>query len=375
MIYLDNAATTKLNEDVKKTLFKLYDDYFINADSPYYPGVHVHDLQEKARLNLANLLNVNNQELIFTSGGSEANNLAIKGIAFKNINGINKHIITSITEHSSVYETMKQLETLGFVITYLKPNEYGEISNQSILEAITPNTILISIMKVNSELGAINNLELIYDEIKKLNANIIVHSDCVQAFGKYDLDLAKLDLASFSAHKINGVKGSGLLYKKQQVSLVPLISGGQQEFNLRAGTSNYHFNIILAKTLRLYLENRDSEFLLERYRYVLKLFNDDKRIKINSAQENNSLFIINYSISGYKPEVILNALEQEEIYLSTKSACSSNAKRSRVLDSLPVKSEYKDSAFRISFDLNTTIKEIEHFYKALDKILSSVKKG
>ena len=375
MLYLDNAATTKPNEAVLTTLFKLYEKYFLNADSPYLPAININDLQEQARQVLAELLKVSNQELIFTSCGSEANNMAIKGIAYKYLTKEKKHLITSMIEHSSVYETMKQLETQGFEVTYLKPNQYGKIANKDILKAIKDNTILISVMKINSEIGAINEVEVIYDEIKKINPNIVVHCDCVQAFGKYDLPLDKYDLASFSAHKINGIKGSGLLYKKSNITLIPLLAGGQQEFQLRAGTSSYQQNIILAKTLRLYLEKRNDVAIKERFTYIYCLLKSDERIQLNSSYENNSYFIINFSIPYYKPEVILNALEKEGIYLSTKSACSSKVKRSRVIDALAIADEHKDSAFRISFDLNTSKADLQYFYEKLCDVLETIERG
>ena len=375
MLYLDNAATTKPNKEVLETLYKLYDKYFMNADSPYLPATNIHDLQEQARLNLADMLKIKSDELIFTSCGSEANNTAIKGIALKYLNKGKKHIITSVIEHSSVYETMKQLESLGFEVTYLYPDAYGKIANEDILAVIKDNTILISVMKVNSELGALNNVELIYDEIKKKNSNIIVHCDCVQAFGKYDLNLAKMDLASFSAHKINGIKGSALLYKKNKVTIMPLIIAGQQESGLRGGTSAYQQNIVLAKTLRIFLEKRDYSKLKERFDYIYGLLENNDKIHVNSNKKDNSLFIINFSIPEYKPEVILNALEKEEIYISAKSACSTNVKRSRVIDALPIKDEYKDSAIRISFDLDTSIEDLKIFYDKLCLCLDDIKRG
>jgi cysteine desulfurase len=373
MIYLDNASTTPLNDEVKKTINKLYDDYFMNADSPYYPALKINNLQVQAREKLADLLNVKGGELIFTSSGSEANNMAIKGIAFKYLNK-NKHIICSMTEHSSVYETMKQLETFGFEVTYLKPNKYGHIENDDILSAIKDNTILISIMKINSEIGAMNNLEDIYDEIKKIKRNIMIHIDFVQALGKYNLELNKCDLGSFSAHKINGVKGSGLLYKNNNVTILPLLCGGQQEFHLRAGTSNYYYNIVFPKTLRLYLEKRNkiNDFIKTRFLYLYDLLISDKRIEINSSRENNSYYIINFSIPNYKSEVILNALEEVNIYLSTKSACSSNVKRSRVIDSLPIDNTLKNSAFRVSLSLETSYSEIDSFFNSLISILDQI---
>lgn len=375
MIYLDNAATTSLNKEVLETLTKLYDNYFMNANSPYYPALKINELQETSRLNIAELLNVKSSELIFTSCGSESNNMAIKGIAFKYLNKGKKHIITSMIEHSSVYETMRQLESFGFEITYLLPDSNGKISNVDIINSIKDNTILISIMKINSEIGAINNIEEIYDEIKAINNNIVVHCDCVQAFGKYDLDLSKFDLASFSAHKINGLKGSGLLYKKDNITLLPLLSGGEQEFELRAGTSNYHYNIVLAKTLRLYLEQRNNDIMKDKYEYIYNLLLSDNRIHLNSKLEDNSFYIINFSIPEYKAEVILNALEKEDIYIATKSACSTNVKRSRVMDTMPINEMYKDSSFRISFSLDTTKEQLKDFYQILINCLDYIKKG
>ena len=375
MIYLDNAATTKPNEEIIKTIEKLYHDYYMNADSPYLPALAIQDMQEKARQLLADNLNVASNELIFVASGSEANNMAIKGIAYKYLNKGKFHIITSMIEHSSVYETMQQLEQLGFEVTYLRPDQNGKINKQAILKAIQENTILISIMKINSELGAINQLEDIYQDIKNINKNIIVHCDCVQAFGKFDLDLSNYDLASFSAHKINGVKGSGLLYKKKNITILPLISGGQQEFSLRAGTANYYYNIVLAKTLRLYLEKRKTIDMKQKFNYIYELLANDNRIHVNSSKDNNSPFILNFSIPDYQGEVILNYLEQKEIYISTKSACATNTKRSRVIDALTIADKNKDSAFRISFSLDTTLKELQVFYETLNECLNKIERG
>lgn len=376
MIYLDNAATTQLNKEVHDTIQKLRGSYFMNANSPYWPAITISELQEKSRRIIAEMLKVKPSELYFMGSGSECNNTAIKGIAFKYVNKGKKHIITSIIEHSSVYEACKQLEQyFGFEVTYLKPNKYGRISNQDILAAIQDNTVLISIVKVNSEMGTMNYVEEIYDQIKDINRNIAVHIDCVQAFGKYDLDLSKTDMASFAAHKINGVKGSALFYKKDNITILPLISGGEQEKGLRAGTSNYHFNIVLAKTLKLFLERRAANPIKPLYELMISHLQNDDRIVINSDLNNTSEYIINFSIPGYKSEVILNDLEQQDIFISTKSACSSNAKRSRIMESLPIDEELKDSAFRVSLSLYTTAQDINNFAKALTKTLDSIQKG
>ncbi|MEG0364945.1 MAG: cysteine desulfurase family protein [Erysipelotrichales bacterium] len=375
MNYLDNAATTKPNSEVLNTLSNLYNKYFLNAHSPYTPALELNEMQEQGRNKLAEILKVKSDELIYTSCGSESNNMAIKGIAYKHLKNNKKHIITSMIEHSSVYECIKQLEEDGFEVTYLKPQSDGSINNDDILDAIKDNTILISIMKVNSELGSINNVEDIYDDIKAINKDIIVHSDCVQALGKLDIDLGKLDLASFSAHKINGLKGSGLLYKKAKVNLKSLITGGSQEDNQRAGTSNYFFNILWTKTLRLYLEAKNIDSVNKRFEYAYNKLGDIESVHVNSSITNNSKFIINFSIPDYKSEVILNALELKDILLSTKSACSTNVKRSRVMDALPIDEKLKDSAFRISFDLDTSIEQIDSFIDSLNECLNQIKRG
>lgn len=375
MIYLDNAATTKLNKEVLSSYIQLLENYFLNADSPYQDAIDINNLQEKARNLLAEMMQVQSEELIFTSGGCEANTTAIKGVAYKYLNRKQKHIITSLIEHSSIYETMKLLESQGYEITYLKPDKFGFISNDDIINSIKDETILISVMKINGELGSINNIESIYNEIKEINPQIIVHSDCVQALGKYDIDLSKLDMASFSAHKINGLKGSGLLYKKNNVNIIPLIHGGQQESGVRGGTSNYATNIVFSKTLRLFLNKKQNSNINELYDYAIKLFLSDDRIHINSNIENGSKFIINLSAPNYKVETILNYLNNQDIYFSTKSACSTSQKSSRIMEALDIDKSMKNSSFRISFSLDSTKEEVDIFFKALVQSLDTLKKG
>jgi cysteine desulfurase len=378
MIYLDNAATTKLNPEVMASINQLYHKYYLNANSPYLAATKIFNLQEKARTKLGEMLNIPTaSELIFTASGSEANNMAIKGIAFKYLNSPKKNIITSRTEHSSVYEAIKQLEEhFNFTVDYVDVNEYGEIDYDQLLSLINEKTILVSIMKVNSELGTINYLEQIYDDIKKRNPNTIVHCDCVQALGKMTLPLAKYDLASFSAHKINGIKGSGLLYKKSGVTLLPLISGGEQENQQRAGTSNYYYNIVWAKTLRFYLQKAEEQLAQHRelYQYAYQLLAQHPAIHMNSTLTNTSYFIINIALPDYQVEVILNALEERDILVATQSACSTKVKTSRVLASLPIKRAYQDSALRISMSLDTTKSEIDEFYTSLCAILEQIER-
>lgn len=370
MIYLDYAATTPLDNEVKKTYFSLLDKYFYNNDSIYDKGIEVNNLMEQSRDIVAKYLNVSSEELIFTSCGSEANNMAIKGTCFKYKNR-GKHIITSSVEHSSVYESFKELESVfGFEVTYLPVNNSGQVSLEDLKNAIREDTILVSIMYVNNELGSINDINSIARYLKDYS-KIIFHVDMVQALGKIDIELTNIDLASFSAHKICGLKGSGLLYKAKKISLVPLISGGQQEFGLRGGTSNACTNIVFAKTLRLMLDNFEEKikYVKELNAYTKSLLSTLDNVVINS-DENCLANIINFSCVNYKPEVILHALEQEEIYISTRSACSSKTSDvSRVMAMLNIDEKIAKSALRISVSYLTSYEDIDKFVYCLKSVL------
>lgn len=376
MIYLDYVATTPLNNEVLTGYYELLTKYFFNADSLYDKGIEVNRLMERSRTLISEMLKVKSDEVIFTSCASESNNMAIKGVAFKYCNR-GKHIITSAIEHSSVFETCKELEEVfGYEVTYLPVDCNGRISLSQLEQSIRSDTILVTIMHVNNEIGVINEINKISKIVKKYD-KVKLHVDMVQSLGKIPIDLTDIDLASFSAHKINGLKGSGLLYKSNSTSLVPLISGGQQEFNLRAGTSNACTNIILAKTLRLALENQE-----EKYNYVNNL-NDYLRdgllringIVINSKKEICLPHVINFSCIGYKPEVILHDLEAKEIYVSTKSACSSKSEdMSEVMKALNIDPRVATSAIRVSISYNTTYEDIDKFIFELQKTLNDIKK-
>ena len=364
-IYFDNVATTSLNDEVRKTYEELLNKYYCNSDALYDEGVAIFEMQEKARENIANLLKVNKSEIIFTSGASEANNLAIKGLCLNNKD--KKHIITSIYEHSSAYNAIKQLEEkFNYEVTYLKPQGDGRINPIDVKNALQDNTILVSIMCVNNEIGSINDINEIKKIVKK-HSGTYFHSDITQAIGKIDIDLSDIDLASFSAHKIHGLKGSGVLVRKAHVDLLPLISGGQQEFNIRGGTSNALTNIVLAKTLRIAFEHKEKlhKHIKELNNYFIEQLKDIKGISINSPRDNIlSLFNINTPI---KSEVLLNALNNKGIMVSSKSTCSSKKKgTNRALSALGVDEDY---AIRISFDIDNTKDEIDYFINTLKEII------
>ena len=376
MIYLDYVATTPLRPEVLSTYNNLLEKYFFNADSMYDKGIEVNRLMEHSRKLISEMLKVKEDELIFTSCGSESNNLAIKGVAFQYQNR-GKHIITTAIEHSSVYETCKELEkTFGFEVTYLKVDQKGRISLQELQDSIRDDTILVSIMYVNNEIGVINPIEEIKQIVKKYD-KIKLHFDMVQALGKLPIDLTDVDLASFSAPKIYGLKGSGLLFKRRSTTIVPLINGGQQEFGMRGGTSNACSNIVFAKTLRLALENFDNKakHIKMINSYARKCLNQIEGVIINSDETCCISSILNFSCPGYKPEVILHDLESEEIYLSTRSACSSKSENiSRIMAQLNLDKEIASSALRISFGEHTTIEDIDKFCYYLQESLRKLKK-
>ena len=361
-VYLDAVSTTSINPEVKETYKKLLDEHYCNSDALYDDGVAIYQLQEKAREALCNMFGIHKDELIFTSGASEANSLAIKGLCFKHQD--RKHLITSFYEHSSVYNAFKQMEEFGFDVTYLKPDKDGHITKEMVKDSLRNDTLLVSIMQVNNEIGAINDIEGIAQIVKK-HPGTYFHSDITQGVGKIDLDLSNVDMASFSAHKIHGLKGSGALIKKQHVELMPIISGGQQEFSLRGGTSNALVNIILAKTLRIALENKKKyEKHIESLRK--ELLDGLKDIaSINYASGISSLINISTKM---KSEVLLNALNQKGIMVSSKSTCGSRKnEENRTLTSMGYDEDY---AIRISYDYTNTLEEIDYFIECLKEILA-----
>ena len=364
-VYLDAVSTTAVNPEVLDTYKSLLDKHYCNSDALYDDGVAIYEMQEKARQLICDLLHVRKDEFIFTSGASEANSLAIKGLALKNKD--KKHLITSVYEHSSVANCFKQLEEeFGFEVTYLSPDSNGNITADMVKDALRSDTLLVSIMMVNNEIGSINDINAIGEVVKK-HPGTYFHSDITQAIGKCDIDLTNVDMASFSAHKIHGLKGSGGLYKRQYIELLPIINGGQQEYGIRGGTSNALCNIVLAKTLRLALENKDKykDYLKDLHDYLIdKLSN---LVTINSKKGGlDSLINISTPI---KSEVLLNALNSRDIMVSSKSTCGSRKNEvNRALSAIGVDEDY---AIRVSFDYTNNRQELDYFADCLKEIIET----
>ncbi|MCR2821865.1 cysteine desulfurase family protein [Lederbergia panacisoli] len=376
MIYFDNSATTKPYEEVLDTYVKVNRDFYGNASSLHNFGGRAESLISKAREQISNLIGVKTSEIIFTSGGTEGNNLAIKGVALK-YRGRGNHIITTSIEHPSVTEPCRQLEQMGFDVTYLPVNKEGRVSVDDIEAAITNNTILVSTIHVNNEIGSIQPVKEIGKMLTRY-PKVIFHIDHVQGVGKIPIDLygSYVDLCTFSAHKFHGLKGNGFLYKRQSILLDPQVTGGNQEQKLRSGTENTGGIVAMAKALRIeLLDQQNKSDSLQKIRdFLFSELQKDPRIAIQSPQY-GAPHIVNFSVVGYKGEVIVHALEEEGIIVSTTSACSSkdNAPSSTLL-ALGINEKIANAAVRISLSYENNIDEAKQFLKALDEVLERLNK-
>ncbi|PKR84316.1 cysteine desulfurase family protein [Heyndrickxia camelliae] len=375
MIYFDNSATTKPYDEVVNAFVKISTQFFANPSSLHNLGGQVEELIKQARLQIANLLHVKASEIFFTSGGTEGNNLAIKGTALQYSNR-GKHIIMSDIEHASVYETGEQLKSLGFKITYLPVDQNGQVNVKDLEAAITEETILVSIMHVNNEIGTIQPIEEI-GKILKNYPKILFHVDHVQGFGKVPLDLyeAHIDLCTISAHKFHGLKGNGLLFKREGVRISPLLTGGSQEGKLRSGTENTGGIVTMAKAMRMIEEKRHEkgEELLRIRDYLMEQIGHIPQIQLNTNPTVSAPHILNFSAIGLRGEVIVHALEKEKVYVSTTSACSSKqTKLSRTLLAAGVPENVAEGAVRISLSYENTMDEAKAFIQTLQQVLQTL---
>ena len=369
MVYLDYAATTPVDKEVQETYFSLVSSLFGNPDSIHSVGVDAARLVDTARDSILSLLKLKKYDVIFTSGASESNNLAIKGVALKYMKK-GKHIITTNVEHASVMNTCKQLEEyFGFDVTYLPVNKDGVVTVSQVANALRKDTILVSIMAVNNEIGTINPI----NEISKLlrEKHIYFHVDFVQACGKLPVDYSVADLGTLSAHKIHGLKGSGILYKSSNIELVPLIAGGSQENGLRGGTNNAPTNIVFAKTLRKALESQSKsyDFIKEMNNKMREAFKENSKIIINNS-ELASPYILSFR-TKLGSEVMMNALQAEGFLVSARSTCASNYHdASHVLLAIGLSEKEANSTIRVSLQNDVTEKEIDAFINAVNLIVS-----
>lgn len=374
MIYLDSAATTPIDDAVFLTYTSLLKDYFANPSSIHHLGRDAHFLLEKARKQCLALLGTPKHQLVFTSGATEANNLAIKGIAFA-YQKRGKHLITSIGEHPSVLEPLYQLrDSFGFDLTVLPLDASGCISLNDLRNALRKDTILVSIMHVNNETGSIHPLKAIKDVLKTY-PHVFFHSDVTQSIGKMPVPFPLLDAFTFSAHKIHGLKGSGALVVKNAITLLPLMAGGGQEFGLRSGTHHFAADVVLAKTLRLAFERlvRYQTHLEDLSRQLKAAFNQWPELTMNSP-ETAIPQIINVSLHKHKASVFVEALSSKKIYLASVAACSSKDQSySRTVYAMTHDDDRAANTLRISLSHLNDAAEIDIFLKEFSALLKEIK--
>ena len=358
MIYLDYSATTPVHKDVLDTFLKVSNEFIGNPNSLHDLGSKSNDLINAATKQIANILKVKESEIIYTSGSSESNNTAIKGICLKHPN--RKHIITTNFEHSSIYGPIGYLQTLGYEVDFVDSDSNGIIDLEHLKSLLKKDTILVSVGAVNSEIGIVQPVNEIGKIIKE-NSNAFFHSDITQIVGKKEIDLINVDLASFSAHKFYGIKGIGGLIKKEGIEIIPLVHGGKSTTKYRSGTPTVALIASMAKALRLAYEKIDNyDYIKKLNEYLQKELVFNGNIKINS-NEKCIAHILNLSVIGVKPESLLHALEKHEIYISTQTACSSTNSLSKSVLSLTNDEERAKSSIRISLSYNTTKEELDKF--------------
>lgn len=369
-VYFDYSSTTNVHPDVLKAYMDLLKTTYVNSESLYDEGTLVSRNLEKARNAISELLKVHPDEIIFTSGASEANSEAIKSVSFSMPE--KKHIITSQIEHSSVLNACKQMENVfGYRVTYLPVNEQGIVSVKDLKNALDNDTSVVSLMSVNNETGAINPIEEIKEIVKK-TSSAYMHVDMTQAIGKVPCSFENIDLASMSAHKIEGLKGSGILVKKKHVPFVPLINGGEQEYGLRGGTNNACTNMVFAKTLRIALENEKKyhNYVQKLQTLLLNQLKEIDGVEINNP-ENNLCSIVNFSYESIPSEVMQNALNRMGFMISARSTCESKSNNpSYVLKAMGYSDRRASSCIRISLSYHNTEEDILDFIKALKEIIS-----
>ncbi|MFD2446348.1 cysteine desulfurase family protein [Bacillus sp. CGMCC 1.16607] len=375
MIYFDNSATTKPYKEVVDSFVKVSNDFFANPSSLHKLGGQAEALLNQARNQIAQLLNIKQKEINFTSGGTESNNLAIKGAAMM-FKKRGNHIITTAIEHASIYESMEILKNDGFSITYLPVDSEGRINLNDLKKAIRNETILVSIIHVNNEVGTIQPIKEIGDLLKDY-PKILFHVDHVQGIGKVPINIHEygIDLCSISAHKFHGLKGNGILYVREGVKIAPLLTGGNQEGRNRSGTENVAGIVAMAKALRLNLLKSEKEInrLIGLKTFILDEIQQVPEIIVHTPIENSAPHIINFSVVGFKAEVFVHALEEEEIYVSTTSACSSKINSvSHTLIGMGIDEEIAKSAVRLSLSFENTEEEARLVIRAIRKTIQKL---
>lgn len=383
-VYLDNSATTQAFPEVAALMTKVMCEDYGNPSSMHRKGLEAEQYLRTAKETLAKLLKVEEKELLFTSGGTESDNLALIGCAHANCRA-GKHLITTRIEHPAILNTMQTLEKEGFTVTYLPVDHSGRIRLEDLEAALTPETILVSIMHTNNEIGALEPIAEAGALIKKYNPSILFHVDAVQGFGKSLIYPKKMhvDLLSVSGHKLHGPKGVGLLYIDSKVKIKPILFGGGQQGNLRSGTENVPGIAGLAKAAEMLYANLETDHarLAEYKQYFIEGVQKLEGVTVNGLLpdapfgEGTAAHVISVSFAGVRSEVLLHALEEKGIYVSAGSACSSHKKtNSATLTAIGVDKGLLDSTVRFSLSVFTTRDELDYTLQALYEIVPLLRK-
>lgn len=378
MNYFDHCASTPPYEQVVRTVSELMTLHYANSGALHRAGMEAMKLVERARASVASAFGAKPSEALFTSGGTESNNLAIKGALEASRKPV-KHMITTAIEHASVYNTAKQMERMGVQVTFIRPDASGRIAAADVEAAIRPETVLVSVMHVNNETGAIQPIEEL-GRLLSAHPQIRFHVDGVQAIGKVPLAWASagVDLYSASSHKFRGPKGAGFLLVREGVPLEPLLSGGGQEDGLRSGTHNVPGIVGSAQALRLTMESMDERVrrMRELRRRLIGFIREMPELVLNAGQDDSAYapHILNVSYPGMRPEVIVHMLEELGILISTQSACSSKSlKPSRVLTAMGLDEARASGSIRISFGDEHTEEDIDRLAEALRATIVKLK--
>lgn len=376
IIYLDHSATTKPDPAVLQTFIQANERYYANPASLHQMGVEANKLLTRAREQIATIIKTSPEQIIFTSGGSESNNFAIKGLARANKHRGTK-ILVSAVEHASVLESAKALENEGFTIEYVNVDEHGVILLEDLKDKLTRDTVVVSIMHVNNEIGAIQPVKEIAKMVHE-SSRAFYHMDAVQSFGKIPVQFngeEGPDAITVSGHKINALKGSGLLALRKQVNILPIIHGGGQEMGFRSGTVAVPQDVALAKAVRLAIEKQPQKSLqYSKWRDELHEFFKQFPYAHVLSSSNGAPHIISCAIRGLKGEILVNALQHEGIIVSTSSACSSKDHTvSHVVRAINVDPSYEKGVIRMSLGEGITDDDIVAFKKAFSKVMHQVK--
>lgn len=378
-VYLDNSATTRVFPEAAELMTKIMCEEYGNPSSLHMKGVQAEQHLRRAKEIFAGILKVKEKEIFFTSGGTESDNMALTGCAIAN-NRRGKHLITTRIEHPAVLNTMRYLESVGYRVTYLPVNAVGRISLEDLQRAMTPDTILVSIMHTNNEIGSLQPIEEAGALIKRMNPYTLFHVDAVQGFGKARIYPKRMgiDLMSVSGHKIHGPKGIGLLYIGEKVKIQPILHGGGQQMNLRSGTDNVPGAAGMARAAELMYGHieEDSKRLYQYKHYFLDGVRRLDGVKINGllpGQEDGggtAPHIVSVSVRGVRSEVLLHALEEDGIYVSAGSACAARKPQLSVtLKAIGIDNSLLESTIRFSFSVYTTKEELDYTLRAMyDKI-------